>query len=119
VRLTLLDETIPAQTYAAGHGFDPAHVAVRAELGVDPQALAQAGVHLEEPIYLADPADASAAIAWYRRQIGPTAPLSIVLRPGPPTPALQAPCARRPPPPEPTTAPSSTSTPTASTASKP
>lgn len=84
VRLTLLDDTIPAQTYAAGHGFDPHHVAVRAELGVDPQALAQAGVHLEEPIYLADPADASAAIAWYRRQIGPTAPLSIVLRPGPP-----------------------------------
>jgi hypothetical protein len=81
VRLTLLDETIPAQTYATGHGFDPAHVAVRAELGVDPQSLAQAGVHLEEAVYLADPAD---AIAWYRTQLGPSAPLSLVLRPGPP-----------------------------------
>jgi hypothetical protein len=84
VRLTLLDETIPAQTYATGHGFDPAHVAVRTELGVDPRSLAHAGVHLEEPIYLAEPADATAAIAWYRTQLGPTAPLSLVLRPGPP-----------------------------------
>jgi hypothetical protein len=79
VPLTFLDETIPMQAYATGHGFDPGHVAVRAELGVDPPALAQAGVHLEEPVYLADPAEASAAIAWYRRQIGPTAPLSVLL----------------------------------------
>lgn len=84
VRLTLLDETIPAQAYATGHGFDPGHVAVRAEMGVDPHALALAGVHLEEPVYLADPADAGAAMAWYRAQLGLAAPLSIVLRPGPP-----------------------------------
>jgi hypothetical protein len=84
VRLTLLDETIPAQAYATGHGFDPGHVAIRAEMGVDPHALVQAGVHLEEPVYLTDPADADAAIAWYRTQLGPTAPLSILLRPGPP-----------------------------------
>ena len=84
VRLTLLDETIPAQSYATGHGFDPARVAVRAELGVDPHTLAQAGVHLEEPVYLTEPADAAAAIAWYRRQTGPSAPLSLILRPGPP-----------------------------------
>lgn len=84
VRLTLLDETIPAQAYATGHGFDPSHVAVRAEMGVDPRALAQAGVHLEEPLYLTTPADADAAIAWYRTQLGPSAPLSLVLRPGPP-----------------------------------
>lgn len=84
VRLTFLDETIPAQAYATGHGFDPAHVAVRAEMGVDPHALAQAGIHLEEPVYLTDPADAATAIAWYRTQLGPTAPLSLLLRPGPP-----------------------------------
>ena len=36
VRLTLLDETIPAQAYATGHGFDPGHVAVRAELASTP-----------------------------------------------------------------------------------
>ena len=96
VRLTLLDETIPAQAYATGHGFDPAHVAVRAEMGVDPHALAQAGIHLEEPVYLTDPADAATAIAWYRTQLGPTAPLSILLRPGPPDtppPAAPAPLA--------------------------
>jgi hypothetical protein len=88
VRLTLLDETIPAQAYATGHGFDPAHVAVRAEMGVDPRALAQAGIHLEEPVYLTAPADAATAIAWYRTQLGPAAPLSVLLRPGPPdTPA--------------------------------
>ncbi len=88
VRLTLLDETIPAQAYATGDGFDPGHVAVRAEMGVAPRALAQAGVHLEEPGYLTDPADADAALAWYRTQLGPAAPLSVVLRPGPPdTPA--------------------------------
>jgi hypothetical protein len=46
--------------------------------------LANAGVHLEEPIYLTDAADAATAIAWYRHQIGPTTPLSLVLRPGPP-----------------------------------
>lgn len=84
VRLTLLDETIPAQAYVTGHGFDPAHVAVRAEMGVDPHALAQVGIHLEEPVYLTDPADAATAIAWYRTQLGPAAPLSILLRPGPP-----------------------------------
>jgi len=84
VRLTFLDETIPAQAYATGHGFDPAHVAVRAEMGVDPHALAQAGIHLEEPVYLTDPADAATATAWYRTQLGPAAPLSILLRPGPP-----------------------------------
>lgn len=83
-RLTFLDETIPAQAYATGHGFDPAHVAVRAEMGVDPHALAQAGIHLEEPVYLTDRADAATAITWYRTQLGPTAPLSILLRPGPP-----------------------------------
>jgi hypothetical protein len=60
VRLTLLDETIPMQAYATGHGFDPSRELVRAELAVDPRALAQAGVHLEEPLYLAEPADAGA-----------------------------------------------------------
>ena len=120
VRLTLLDETIPAQAYATGHGFDPGHVAVRADMGVAPRAVAQAGVHLEEPVYLTDPADADAALAWYRTQLGPAAPFSVVLRPGPPAPQpLPTPCAGKPPPPRPTTAPSSTSTPTASTASKP
>ena len=84
VRLTFLDETIPAQAYATGHGFDPDRVAVRAEMGVAPHALAQAGVHLEEPVYLTDPAAADAAIAWYRTQIGPDAPLTVLLRPGPP-----------------------------------
>ena len=84
VRLTLLDETIPMQAYATGHGFDPARELVRAELALDPRALAQAGVHLEEPLYLAEPADADAALTWYRAQIGPDAPLSVVLRPGPP-----------------------------------
>jgi hypothetical protein len=47
VRLTLLDETIPMQAYATGHGFDPDRELVRAELAVDPRALSQAGVHLE------------------------------------------------------------------------
>jgi hypothetical protein len=116
VRLTLLDETIPAQTYATGHGFDPAHVAIRAEQGVDPPSLAQAGVHLEEPIYLTDPADAAAAIAWYRRQIGPTAPLSLVLRPGPPdtlppatsSPATSSPATSSPGTPVPRAAPADT-----------
>jgi hypothetical protein len=84
VRLTLLDETIPMQAYATGHGFDPARELVRAELAVDPRALAQAGIHLEEPLYLAEPADADAALTWYRAQVGPDAPLSVVLRPGPP-----------------------------------
>ena len=84
VRLTLLDETIPMQAYATGHGFDPARELVRAELALDPRALSQAGVHLEEPLYLAEPADADAALTWYRAQIGPDAPLSVVLRPGPP-----------------------------------
>jgi hypothetical protein len=88
VRLTFLDETIPAQSYATGHGFDPGRVAVRAEMGVAPEALAQAGVHLEAPVYLTDPAAAQAAIAWYRTQLGPAAPLTVLLRPGPPdTPA--------------------------------
>ena len=84
VRLTLLDETIPMQAYATGHGFDPSRELVRAELAVDPRALSQAGVHLEEPLYLAEPADADAALTWYRAQVGPDAPLSVVLRPGPP-----------------------------------
>jgi hypothetical protein len=84
VRLTLLDETIPMQAYATGHGFDPSRELVRAELAVDPRALSQAGVHLEEPLYLAEPADTSAALDWYRAQLGPGAPLSVVLRPGPP-----------------------------------
>jgi len=84
VRLTLLDETIPMQAYASGHGFDPGRELVRAELAVDPRALAQAGVHLEEPLYLAEPADTAAALTWYRAQLGPDAPLSVVLRPGPP-----------------------------------
>jgi len=53
-------------------------------MGVDPHALAQAGIHLEEPVYLTDPADAATAISWYRTQLGPAAPLSILLRPGPP-----------------------------------
>jgi hypothetical protein len=98
VRLTLLDETIPAQAYATGHGFDPDHIAVRAEMAVDPRALAQAGVHLEEPVYLTTPADVATAIAWYRTQLGPAAPLSILLRPGPPdTPATPSrPAATRP-----------------------
>jgi hypothetical protein len=59
VRLTLLDETIPMQAYATGHGFDPNRELVRAELAVDPRALSQAGVHLEEPLYLAEPAASS------------------------------------------------------------
>jgi hypothetical protein len=84
VRLTLLDETIPMQAYATGHGFDPNRELVRAELAVDPRALSGAGVHLEEPIYLAEPADADAALTWYRAQLAPGAPLSVVLRPGPP-----------------------------------
>jgi hypothetical protein len=84
VRLTLLDETIPMQAYATGHGFDPNRELVRAELALDPRALSQAGVHLEEPLYLAEPAAADAALSWYRTQIGPDAPLSVVLRPGPP-----------------------------------
>ena len=84
VRLTLLDETIPMQAYATGHGFDPNRELVRAELAVDPRALSQAGVHLEEPLYLAEPADTAAALTWYRAQLGPDAPLSVVLRPGPP-----------------------------------
>jgi hypothetical protein len=84
VRLTLLDETVPMQAYATGHGFDPDRELVRAELAVDPRALSQAGVHLEEPLYLAEPADAAAALTWYRAQLGPDAPLSVVLRPGPP-----------------------------------
>jgi hypothetical protein len=84
VRLTLLDETIPMQAYATGHGFDPDRELVRAELALDPRALAQAGVHLEEPLYLAEPADARIALTWYRTQLGPDAPLSVVLRPGPP-----------------------------------
>jgi hypothetical protein len=94
VRLTLLDETIPAQSYATGHGFDPGRLAVRAEMGIAPRALAQAGVHLEEPVYLTDPADADTAIAWYRTQLGPAAPLSVILRPGLPgslTPATPPP----------------------------
>ena len=84
VRLTLLDETIPMQAYATGHGFDPANELVRAELALDPRALSQAGVHLEEPLYLAEPADTRTALTWYRAQVGPAAPLSAVLRPGPP-----------------------------------
>jgi hypothetical protein len=84
VRLTLLDETIPMQAYATGHGFDPDRELVRAELAVDPRALSQAGVHLEEPLYLAESADTAAALTWYRAQLGPEAPLSVVLRPGPP-----------------------------------
>ena len=84
VRLTLLDETIPMQAYATGHGFDPDRELVRAELAVDPRALSQAGVHLEEPLYLAEPADTAAALTWFRAQLGPEAPLSVVLRPGPP-----------------------------------
>ena len=84
VRLTLLDETIAMQAYATGYGFDPGRELVRAELAVDPRALSQAGVHLEEPLYLADPADTAAALTWYRAQLGPDAPLSVVLRPGPP-----------------------------------
>jgi hypothetical protein len=31
-----------------------------------------------------DPADTSAALTWYRAQLAPGAPLSVVLRPGPP-----------------------------------
>ena len=50
------------QAYATGHGFDPSRELVRAELAVDPRALAQAGVHLEEPLYLAEPADTAAAL---------------------------------------------------------
>jgi hypothetical protein len=73
VRLTLLDETIPMQAYATGHGFDPSRELVRAELAVDPRSLAQAGVHLEEPLYLAEPADTSAALTRYRAQLGPDA----------------------------------------------
>jgi hypothetical protein len=84
VRLTLLDETIPMQAYATGHGFDPARELVRAELALDPRALSTAGIHLEEPLYLAEPADADAALTWYRAQLAPGAPLSVVLRPGPP-----------------------------------
>ena len=84
VRLTLLDETIPMQAYATGHGFDPANELVRAELALDPRTLSQAGVHLEEPLYLTEPADTSTALTWYRTQAGPAAPLSVVLRPGPP-----------------------------------
>jgi len=72
------------QAYATGHGFDPARELVRAELAVDPRALAQAGVHLEEPLYLAEPADADAALTWYRAQVGADASLSVILRPGPP-----------------------------------
>jgi hypothetical protein len=97
-------------------------------MAVDPRALAQAGVHLEEPVYLTTPADVATAIAWYRTQLGPAA-LSILLRPrapppAPPPPALpppapRPPSARKPSSPELTTAPSSTSTPTASTASRP
>jgi hypothetical protein len=111
VRLTFLDETIPAQAYATGHGFDPAHVAVRAEMGVDPYALAQAGVHLEEPVYLTDPADAATAITWYRTQLGPTAPLSILLRPGPPD--------TRPEPPPPDARPATTARPGPSDSPRP
>ena len=84
VRLTLLDETIPMQAYATGHGFDPANELVRAELALDPRALSQAGVHLEEPLYLTEPADTRTALTWYRAQLAPDAPLSVVLRPGPP-----------------------------------
>ena len=51
---------------------------------LDPRTLSQAGVHLEEPLYLAEPADTSTALTWYRTQAGPAAPLSVVLRPGPP-----------------------------------
>jgi hypothetical protein len=69
---------------ACCHGFDPKRELVRAELAVDPRALSQAGVHLEEPLYLAEPADTAAALTWYRAQLGPDAPLSVVLRPGPP-----------------------------------
>jgi hypothetical protein len=72
------------QAYATGHGFDPARDLVRAELALDPRVLSQAGVHLEEPLYLAEPADTSAALTWYRAQLAPGAPLSVVLRPGPP-----------------------------------
>ena len=86
VRLTLLDETIPMQAYATGHGFDPGRELVRAELAVDPRALSQAGVHLEEPLYLAEPADASAALDWYRAQIGPGTPSPSSSAPAPPTP---------------------------------
>jgi hypothetical protein len=84
VRLTVLDETIPMQSYSTGYGFDPAHEAVPAELGIDPRAMAQAGVPLEEPVYLAESSDACSAIDWYLGQIGSAAGLSVLLRPGPP-----------------------------------
>jgi hypothetical protein len=91
VRLTLLDETIPMQAYATGHGFDPDRELVRAELAVDPRALSQAGVHPEEPLYLAEPADTAAALTWYRAQLGPEAP----------SPSSSAPALPTPPPPPP------------------
>jgi hypothetical protein len=91
VRFTLLDETIPKQAYATGHGFDPDRELVRAELAVDPRALSQAGVHLEEPLYLAEPADATAALTWYRAQLGPGTPSPSSSAPALPTPPLPPP----------------------------
>jgi hypothetical protein len=92
VRLTLLDETIPMQAYATGHGFDPNRELVRAELAVDPRALSQAGVHLEEPLYLAEPADTADVLTWYPRPAGPRRP---PLRRPPPRPSRH----HHPPPP--------------------
>jgi hypothetical protein len=113
-----MTRTRPYVVILRGRGH-PARELVRAELALDPRALSQAGVHLEEPLYLAEPADTSAALTWYRAQPAPGAPLSVVLRPGPPDTRTPIPSARKPSSPSPITAPNLTSTPTASTASKP
>ena len=84
------------RAYATGHGFDPARELVRAELALDPRTLAQAGVHLEEPLYLAEPADADAALTWYRARIGPAAPSPSSSAPAPPTPAPPNPSPKKP-----------------------
>jgi hypothetical protein len=84
VRLSFIDQTIPAQSYATGRNFRPGRDAVRWQLGVEPSELAEAGVPLEVPAYLARIEDVSLAIDWYREQAVDPEGLSIVLRPGPP-----------------------------------
>jgi hypothetical protein len=84
VSFNFIDQTIPMQSYASGAGYDAGDESFSWQLGVDAARISAAGVVVEVPVYLADPAAAATAIGSYRAQVPEPGALAVTLRPGPP-----------------------------------
>lgn len=80
-RLFLLDPSGSVKGYADGRPQGAPVAQTGWRFGVDPEALAAAGVVVEPIAYAADPARVAEDLAAYRALAGPEQPLAAVMRP--------------------------------------